>query len=94
MPSVLGVRGCSWEQEKTRRAQKRRGERRKETRGKDESEKDSDTGDDQSDAPEPPEVAVAREAIAALLGEQKKLHKQKVPEAGGRGAARCYGAAA
>ncbi|XP_019341153.2 kinesin-like protein KIF19 isoform X3 [Alligator mississippiensis] len=68
---------ADWEQEKTRRAQKRRGERRKETRGKDESEKDSDTGDDQSDAPEPPEVAVAREAIAALLGEQKKLHKQK-----------------
>uniref|UniRef100_A0A7M4FNV2 Kinesin-like protein KIF19 n=1 Tax=Crocodylus porosus TaxID=8502 RepID=A0A7M4FNV2_CROPO len=65
---------ADWEQEKTRRAQKRRGERRKETRGKDESEKDSDTGDDQSDAPE---VAAAREAIAALLGEQKKLHKQK-----------------
>ncbi|XP_019371431.1 PREDICTED: kinesin-like protein KIF19 isoform X1 [Gavialis gangeticus] len=68
---------ADWEQEKTQRAQKRRGERRKETRGKDESEKDSDTGDDQSDVPEPPEVAAAREAIAALLGEQKKLHKQK-----------------
>lgn len=73
----------SWEQEKARRAQKWREELRKESYSKDESEKDSDTGDDLSDVPEPQEVTLAREHIAALLGEQDKLHKQKVSEVTG-----------
>lgn len=30
-------------------------------------------------------MASARESIASLVGEQKKLRKQKVPGAGGRG---------
>lgn len=68
----------SWEQEKTRRAQKWQEEQRKESYSKDECEKDSDTGDDLSDIPEPQEVTLAREHIATLLGEQDKLHKQKV----------------
>lgn len=68
----------SWEQEKTRRAQKWQEEQRKESYSKDECEKDSDTGDDLSDIPEPQEVTLAREHVATLLGEQDKLHKQKV----------------
>ncbi|XP_032994853.1 kinesin-like protein KIF19 [Lacerta agilis] len=68
---------ADWEQEKARRAQKWREEQRKESYSKDESEKDSDTGDDLSDVPEPQEVTLAREHIAALLREQDKLHKQK-----------------
>uniref|UniRef100_A0A674JRD5 Kinesin-like protein n=1 Tax=Terrapene triunguis TaxID=2587831 RepID=A0A674JRD5_9SAUR len=63
---------ADWDQEKRRRAQKCREELRK-----DESEKDSDTGDEQPDAPEPQDVISARENIAALMGEQKKLRKQK-----------------
>lgn len=74
---------CSWEQEKTCRAQKWREEQRKESYNKDENEKDSDTGDELSDVPEPQEVAAAREHIAILLGEQDKLHKQKVSKASG-----------
>lgn len=77
--------GCgSWEHEKSRRALKWREEQRKESYTKDDSEKDSDTGDDQPDILEPPEVASARESIAALVGEQKKLRKQKVPRVWGR----------
>lgn len=83
-PASLGW-GCgSWEHEKSRRALKWREEQRKESYTKDDSEKDSDTGDDQPDTLEPPEVASARESIAALVGEQKKLRKQKVPGTGGR----------
>ncbi|XP_038228301.1 kinesin-like protein KIF19 [Dermochelys coriacea] len=63
---------ADWDQEKRHRAQKCREELRK-----DESEKDSDTGDEQPDAPEPQEVSSARENIATLMGEQKKLRKQK-----------------
>lgn len=78
--------GCgSWEQEKSRRALKWREEQRKESYTKDDSEKDSDTGDDQPDLLEPPEVAAARESIAALVGEQKNLRKQKVPRVQGPG---------
>lgn len=81
---VSGGGGCgSWEHEKSRRALKWREEQRKESYTKDDSEKDSDTGDDQPDTLEPPEVASARESIAALVGEQKKLRKQKVSGAGG-----------
>uniref|UniRef100_A0A5G2R7Q5 Kinesin-like protein n=1 Tax=Sus scrofa TaxID=9823 RepID=A0A5G2R7Q5_PIG len=69
---------AGWEHEKSRRALKWREEQRKESYTKDDSEKDSDTGDDQPDILEPPEVASARESIAALMGEQKKLRKQKV----------------
>ncbi|XP_047564840.1 kinesin-like protein KIF19 isoform X2 [Lutra lutra] len=69
---------AGWEHEKSRRALKWREEQRKESYTKDDSEKDSDTGDDQPDILEPPEVASARESIAALVGEQKKLRKQKL----------------
>ncbi|XP_060146176.1 kinesin-like protein KIF19 isoform X1 [Globicephala melas] len=69
---------AGWEHEKSRRALKWREEQRKESYTKDDSEKDSDTGDDQPDILEPPEVACARESIAALTGEQKKLRKQKL----------------
>ncbi|ERE69156.1 kinesin-like protein KIF19 [Cricetulus griseus] len=69
---------AGWEHEKSRRALKWREERRKESYTKDDSEKDSDTGDE-PDNLEPPEVASARENIATLVGEQKKLRKQKAP---------------
>ncbi|MBV97825.1 Kinesin-like protein KIF19, partial [Eschrichtius robustus] len=69
---------AGWEHEKSRRALKWREEQRKESYTKDDSEKDSDTGDDQPDILEPPEVASARESIAALMGEQKKLRKHKL----------------
>ncbi|EFB21128.1 hypothetical protein PANDA_019085, partial [Ailuropoda melanoleuca] len=69
---------AGWEHEKSRRALKWREEQRKESFTKDDSEKDSDTGDDQPDTLEPPEVASARESIAALVGEQKKLRKEKL----------------
>ncbi|XP_057632690.1 kinesin-like protein KIF19 isoform X2 [Chionomys nivalis] len=69
---------AGWEHEKSRRALKWREERRKESYTKDDSEKDSDTGDEPPDNLEPPEVASARENIAALVGEQKKLRKQKL----------------
>ncbi|XP_054989328.1 kinesin-like protein KIF19 isoform X2 [Sorex araneus] len=69
---------AGWEHEKSRRALKWREEQRKESFTKDDSEKDSDTGDDQPDILEPPEVAAARESIATLVGEQKKLRKQKL----------------
>ncbi|XP_037665906.1 kinesin-like protein KIF19 isoform X2 [Choloepus didactylus] len=69
---------AGWEHEKSRRALKWQEEQRKESYTKDDSEKDSDTGDDQPDVLEPPEVAAARESIAALVGEQKKLRKQKL----------------
>ncbi|XP_028641686.1 kinesin-like protein KIF19 [Grammomys surdaster] len=68
---------AGWEHEKSRRALKWREERRKESYTKDDSEKDSDTGDE-PDNLEPPEVAAARESIAALVGEQKKLSKEKL----------------
>ncbi|XP_040605957.1 kinesin-like protein KIF19 isoform X2 [Mesocricetus auratus] len=68
---------AGWEHEKSRRALKWREERRKESYTKDDSEKDSDTGDE-PDNLEPPEVASARENIATLVGEQKKLRKQKL----------------
>ncbi|XP_077019840.1 kinesin-like protein KIF19 [Tamandua tetradactyla] len=69
---------AGWEHEKSRRALKWREEQRKESYTKDDSEKDSDTGDDQPDILEPPEVATARESIAALVGEQKKLRREKL----------------
>ncbi|EAW89153.1 kinesin family member 19, isoform CRA_d [Homo sapiens] len=69
---------AGWKHEKSRRALKWREEQRKECYAKDDSEKDSDTGDDQPDILEPPEVAAARESIAALVDEQKQLRKQKV----------------
>ncbi|XP_060058669.1 kinesin-like protein KIF19 isoform X1 [Erinaceus europaeus] len=69
---------ASWEHEKSRRALKWREEQRKESYTKDDSEKDSDTGDDQLEILEPPEVASARESITALVEEQKKLSKQKL----------------
>ncbi|XP_066242891.1 kinesin-like protein KIF19 isoform X1 [Saccopteryx leptura] len=69
---------AGWEQEKSRRALKWKEEQRKESYTKDDSEKDSDTGDDQPDILEPPEVSSARESIATLVNEQKKLHKQKL----------------
>ncbi|XP_066878280.1 kinesin-like protein KIF19 isoform X4 [Kogia breviceps] len=69
---------AGWEHEKSRRALKWREERRRESDTKDDSEKGSDTGDDQPDSLEPPEVASARESVAALMGEQKKLRKQKL----------------
>lgn len=75
----------SWEHEKSRRTLKWREEQRKESLTKDDSEKDSDTGDEQPDLLEPPEVAAARESIAALVGEQKKLSKQKVSRVWGFG---------
>lgn len=81
---MAGTAG-SWEHEKSRRALKWREERRKESYTKDDSEKDSDTGDE-PDNLEPPEVASARENIAALVGEQKKLRKQKVYRVGWRAA--------
>ncbi|XP_069786281.1 kinesin-like protein KIF19 isoform X2 [Narcine bancroftii] len=68
---------ADWVQEKARRARKWREENRKEVYNKEDSEKDSDTGDDQSDVMEPTEVTVARENIAALVAEQKKLKWQK-----------------
>ncbi|XP_005257087.1 kinesin-like protein KIF19 isoform X6 [Homo sapiens] len=69
---------AGWKHEKSRRALKWREEQRKECYAKDDSEKDSDTGDDQPDILEPPEVAAARESIAALVDEQKQLRKQKL----------------
>nr|XP_040124432.1 kinesin-like protein KIF19 isoform X3 [Ictidomys tridecemlineatus] len=69
---------AGWEHENSRRALKWREEQRKESYTKDDSEKDSDTGDDQLDILEPPEVASARESIAALVGKQKQLHKEKL----------------
>ncbi|XP_036124618.1 kinesin-like protein KIF19 [Molossus molossus] len=69
---------AGWEHEKSRRALKWREEQRKESYTKDDSEKDSDAGDDQPDMVEPPEVASARESIAALVGQQKQLRKQKL----------------
>lgn len=44
-----------------------------------------DTGDGQPDIEEPAEVVSAHESIAALMTEQKKLRKQKVPGARGLG---------
>uniref|UniRef100_A0A8C4W1A9 Kinesin-like protein n=1 Tax=Gopherus evgoodei TaxID=1825980 RepID=A0A8C4W1A9_9SAUR len=64
---------ADWDQEKRRRTQKCREELRKDKSGK-----DLDTGDEQPDAPEPQDVISARENIAALMREQKKLRKQKV----------------
>lgn len=69
---------ADWEQEKTRRVRKWREELRMEPYGKDDSEKDSDTGDDQSDIMEPQEVTTARENIQALVGDQGRLHRQKL----------------
>ncbi|XP_047402203.1 kinesin-like protein KIF19 isoform X2 [Sciurus carolinensis] len=69
---------AGWEHEKSRRTLKWREEQRKESFMKDDSEKDSDTGDDQPDIVEPPEVASARESIAALVGKQKQLRKEKL----------------
>ncbi|XP_032900452.1 kinesin-like protein KIF19 isoform X1 [Amblyraja radiata] len=69
---------ADWVQEKARRARKWREENRKEVYNKEDSEKDSDTGDDQSDVMEPTEVGMARENVAALVAEQKKLKWQKM----------------
>ncbi|KAM9296784.1 kinesin-like protein KIF19 [Gastrophryne carolinensis] len=69
---------ADWEQERSRRVRKWREELRRESYAKDDSEKDSDTGDDQSDIMEPAEVSAARENIHALVGDQSKLHRQKL----------------
>ncbi|XP_010814935.1 kinesin-like protein KIF19 isoform X4 [Bos taurus] len=69
---------ASWKHEKSRRALKWREERRKESFTKDDTRKDSDTGDNQPDIEEPAEVVSARESIATLMTEQKKLRKQKL----------------
>uniref|UniRef100_A0A8C5R6S5 Kinesin-like protein KIF19 n=2 Tax=Leptobrachium leishanense TaxID=445787 RepID=A0A8C5R6S5_9ANUR len=69
---------ADWEQEKNRRIRKWRDELRRESYGKEDSEKDSDTGDDQSDIMEPPEVSLARENIHALVGDQSRLRRQKL----------------
>ncbi|KAG9473518.1 kinesin-like protein KIF19 isoform X2 [Eleutherodactylus coqui] len=70
---------ADWEQEKTRRVRKWREELRRESYCKDEiSEKDSDTGDDQSDIMEPPEVTAARENVHTLVVDQSKLRHQKM----------------
>uniref|UniRef100_G1SX52 Kinesin-like protein n=1 Tax=Oryctolagus cuniculus TaxID=9986 RepID=G1SX52_RABIT len=69
---------AGWEHEQSRRALKWREEQRKESYSKEGSEKDSDPGEEQPDLLEPPEVASARESIAALVGEQKKLREQKL----------------
>ncbi|XP_067164738.1 kinesin-like protein KIF19 [Apteryx mantelli] len=65
-----------WDQ-KTRRGRQRSEEGRKEPYGPGDSERDSDTGDDQSDVPEPPNVAAARESIVALMEEQSRLQERK-----------------
>ncbi|KAM8837864.1 kinesin-like protein KIF19 isoform 2-T2 [Spinachia spinachia] len=67
----------SWEQERSRRRRKWRAERRKESVNKDESEKDSDSPESPPDSTETQQVAVAREHLATLMAEQKKIHKQK-----------------
>ncbi|XP_069808660.1 kinesin-like protein KIF19 isoform X4 [Dendropsophus ebraccatus] len=69
---------ADWEQEKSRRVRKWREELRRESYVKDDSEKDSDTGDDQSDIMEPPEVMAARENVHALVVDQSKLRRQKI----------------
>ncbi|KAG8539969.1 hypothetical protein GDO81_020053, partial [Engystomops pustulosus] len=69
---------ADWEQEKTRRVRKWREELRRESYVKDDSEKDSDTGDDQSDIMEPPEVTTARENVHTLVVDQSKLRRQKM----------------
>ncbi|XP_072501684.1 kinesin-like protein KIF19 isoform X2 [Notamacropus eugenii] len=69
---------ADWEQEKCRRTLKWQEEQRKESYSKDGIEKDTDTGEEQPDTLEPPEVTSARESIATLVKEQKKLRKQKV----------------
>lgn len=69
---------ADWEQEKTRRVRKCRDELSRESYGKDDSEKDSDTGDDQSDIMEPPEVTAARENVHALVVDQSKLRRYKM----------------
>uniref|UniRef100_A0A8C4T502 Kinesin-like protein KIF19 n=1 Tax=Erpetoichthys calabaricus TaxID=27687 RepID=A0A8C4T502_ERPCA len=69
---------ADWEQDRSRRTRKWRGEHRKESRNKEESEKDSDTPEEISDGLETQEVAMARENLATLMGEQKKVQKQKV----------------
>ncbi|CAH2291475.1 kinesin KIF19 [Pelobates cultripes] len=69
---------ADWEQEKNRRIRKWRDELRRESYVKEDSEKDSDTGDDQSDIVEPPEVTLARENIYALVGDQSRLRRQKM----------------
>ncbi|XP_070245127.1 kinesin-like protein KIF19 isoform X2 [Bos mutus] len=69
---------ASWKHEKSRRALKWREERRKESFTKDDTRKDSDNGDNQPDIEEPAEVVSARESIATLMTEQKKLRKQKL----------------
>uniref|UniRef100_A0A668A2Q5 Kinesin-like protein n=1 Tax=Myripristis murdjan TaxID=586833 RepID=A0A668A2Q5_9TELE len=66
-----------WEQERSRRRRKWRAERRKESMNKDESEKDSDSPESPPDSMETQEVILARENLATLAAEQKKICKQK-----------------
>ncbi|KAF6717610.1 Kinesin-like protein KIF19 [Oryzias melastigma] len=66
-----------WEQERSRRRSKWRAERRKESVKKDESEKDSDSTESPPDTTETQDVVLARENLAFLAAEQKKIQKQK-----------------
>uniref|UniRef100_A0A8B9JW44 Kinesin-like protein n=1 Tax=Astyanax mexicanus TaxID=7994 RepID=A0A8B9JW44_ASTMX len=68
---------ADWEQERSRQRRKWQGERRKESFNKDESEKDSDTPESPPDSTETQEVAMARENLVTLMGEQKKISKQR-----------------
>ncbi|XP_054655801.1 kinesin-like protein KIF19 isoform X3 [Dunckerocampus dactyliophorus] len=68
---------ADWEHECSRRRRKWRAEKRKERMSKDDSDKDSDSPDSPPETNETEEVVMARENLAALMTEQKKLHKQK-----------------
>ncbi|KAJ8391886.1 hypothetical protein AAFF_G00085020 [Aldrovandia affinis] len=60
-----------WERERTRCAKKRRDERCGEKVDKDEKQ-EQDSGGEEMDSAEPPDVTVAREEIGTLLAEQRK----------------------
>ncbi|XP_050570412.1 kinesin-like protein KIF19 [Cygnus atratus] len=62
-----------WEQ----RARQWGKERQREPDGPGETQRNSDMGDEKSDAPGPPAVAVARESFVALAEEQGRLPEQK-----------------
>ncbi|XP_064378888.1 kinesin-like protein KIF19 isoform X2 [Dromaius novaehollandiae] len=65
-----------WDQKRLQGRRRSEGER-KEPYGPGDSERDSDTGDDRSDVPESPDLAAARESIAALVEEQSRLREHK-----------------
>ncbi|XP_024140863.1 kinesin-like protein KIF19 isoform X2 [Oryzias melastigma] len=74
---LLIITESLWEQERSRRRSKWRAERRKESVKKDESEKDSDSTESPPDTTETQDVVLARENLAFLAAEQKKIQKQK-----------------